>query len=453
MKSLPLFEARMRAAGLPSIAIEAFAQAYRRLVAGETGMIDEASIAPVEDLPDLDRLPAGLADVGRSALGQAVVIRLNGGLGTSMGLEKAKSLLPVRDGLTFLDVIVRQASHLGARLLLMNSFATEDDTRVALRRYPDLPEDIPLTFVQNRVPKVHQDDLSPARWPRDSDLEWCPPGHGDIYTALQTTGILEKLLEAGCRWAFIANADNLGAVLDARLLGWFIENRLPFAMEVADRTDADRKGGHLARRGNRLILRELAQCSADEHAHFQDIRRHRYFNTNNLWIDLQALREVLRARSGVLGLPIIVNKKTVDPRDPDSPAVFQLESAMGAAIGVMEGAGAIRVPRGRFSPVKTTDDLLVVRSDAYRLTDDWRVVLDAPQTPLVALDPKYYKMVDDLEARFPHGPPSLRACTSLRVEGDVRFGRGVVVRGAVVARGVSEIPDGAVLEAVVTSPG
>jgi UTP--glucose-1-phosphate uridylyltransferase len=176
-------------------------------------------------------------------------------------------------------------------------------------------------------------------------------------------------------------------------------------------------------------------------------------NTNNLWVDLRRLGEVLREREGVLGLPMIVNEKTVDPSDDESPAVYQLETAMGAALGAIEGARVLSVPRARFAPVKTTDDLLVLRSDAYVLTDDYHVVV-APEredgAPFVELDPKHYKRLRDFDAHFPAGPPSLVRAERFVVEGDVRFGRDVVARGAVEVRQEGseplEIEDGAVLE-------
>ncbi len=123
------------------------------------------------------------------------------------------------------------------------------------------------------------------------------------------------------------------------------------------------------------MLREIAQTPDDDVDSFQDVSRHRFFNTNTLWVNLRALGALMDERDGVLGLPMIVNRKTVDPGDAGSPAVIQLETAMGAAIDVFDGAAAVRVPRARFAPVKTTDDLLVVRSDAYVLTDDARVVV------------------------------------------------------------------------------
>jgi UTP--glucose-1-phosphate uridylyltransferase len=445
----------MRAEGLGDAAVESFARQYERLRAGETGTLAESEIEPVADLPDADDLHE-TADA--ELLDQAVVIKLNGGLGTSMGMTKAKSLLEVKDGRSFLDLIAEQILDLrersGARLplILMNSFATRDDSLAALERYDDLSAGLPADFVQNKVPKIREDDLAPAEWPGDPALEWAPPGHGDLYTALVTSGMLQALIDDGYRWAFVSNSDNLGAVLDPRILAWLASSSrppAPFLMEVADRTSSDRKGGHLARRKSDggLVLREIAQTPEEDVDAFQDTSRHRYFNTNTLWVDLHALRDVL-GDAGVLDLPMIVNRKTVDPGDKSSTPVIQLETAMGAAIGVFEGAAALRVPRSRFVPVKTTNDLLSLRSDAY-VIGEGRAVHLAPERhgvpPFVDLDTDHYKLVADFDARFPQGAPSLVACDALHVHGDVRFGADVVVRGEVTVDGPAEIPDGAVL--------
>ena len=441
---------KMRREGLPEPAIATFEHYYRQLAEGETGMIPESEIEPVEDPQELDGLPEGDA-----ALDEAIVLKLNGGLGTSMGMTRAKSLIEAKDGMSFLDVIARQVLELrersGARLplVLMNSFATHDDSLRALD--PEARADVPPDFVQHKEPKLRADDLTPVEWPDDPSLEWCPPGHGDLYTALLTSGMLDALLEHGYRYAFVSNSDNLGAVLEPRVLGWMAREQLPFVMEVTDRTEADRKGGHIAaRRDGGFVLRETAQTPKEDLAALQDIGRHRYVNTNNLWIDLQALDAIMREREGVLGLPLIVNRKTVDPGDSSTPEVFQLETAMGAAIGVFEGAQPVRVPRRRFSPVKTTEDLLALRSDAYVLADDARVELASARDgtpPIVDLDSAHYKLLRDFDARFPGGAPSLVACERLAVEGDVTFGRDVVVRGTVTVRGPRRIEDGEVLEA------
>ena len=452
----------MRAAGVADVAIDTFAQQLERLRAGETGVLAEAEIEPVATLPDADELPADDAGA-RAALDRTVVIKLNGGLGTSMGMTAPKSLLEVKDGLTFLDITVRQILDLRARtgvrlpLVLMNSFATRDASLAALARYDELPvAGVGADFVQSKAPKLDAATLEPVSWPADPGLEWAPPGHGDLYASLQSSGMLRALLGAGYDHAFVANADNLGAVMEPRILAWFAREEIPFLMEVADRTPADRKGGHLAQRpGGGLVLREVAQTPDEDLGAFQDIGRHRFFNTNTLWIDLRALAAILDERGGVLGLPMIVNRKTVDPGDAGSTPVIQLETAMGAAIDVFDGARAIRVPRTRFAPVKTTNDLLALRSDAYVLHGDGRIAVaperDGAGAPLVELDSAHFKLLRDFDARFPAGAPSLVGCERLTVDGDVTFGAGVVVRGAVTVEqgddGPRRIADGAVLGA------
>jgi UTP--glucose-1-phosphate uridylyltransferase len=441
---------KMRDAAVAGVAIDTFAELYRRLAAGETGLIAEDEIEPVESVPDAEALAD--ADAG-ALLDQAVVVKLNGGLGTSMGMTRAKSLLQAREGQTFLDLIARQVLALrersGARvpLVLMNSFATREDSLAALERHPGLSADLPADFLQSKEPKVLAADLMPASWPANPELEWCPPGHGDLFTSLQTSGVLEAMLERGYRWAFVSSSDNLAAVLDPRILAWIASEEAPFVMEVADRTPADRKGGHIARRRSDggLVLREIAQTPEDDLGAFQDTARHRFFNTNTIWFDLHAI-------DGALRLPLIRNLKTLDPSDPSSPEVFQIETAMGAALGVIEGARALRVPRERFTPVKTTNDLLALRSDAYEVAGDGRVILAAARAgspPDVDLDPDHLKLVGDFEPRVAAGAPSLRDASRLVVRGDVTFGADVVIRGDVEIEahgGPVHLADGTVLE-------
>jgi len=446
----------MRRDGLPELAIRSFEYYYGQLVAGETGLLPENVIRPVEHLPAYEDLGSDLEELGAQNSARVAVLKLNGGLGTTMGLDKAKSLLPVKGELTFLDLIARQAIQGGYGLLLMNSFSTEADSLRLLERYGELRRDLPISLLQHHVPKVRKIDLAPVECPTAQELEWCPPGHGDLFNALRTRGVLESLLRQGIRYLFVSNADNLTAVLDHRILGYLVRHRIPFLMEVADRTEADRKGGHLAYvRGPRetLVLRESAQCPSEDLPSFQDIRRHKYFNTNNLWIDLEVFSALMAGDREFLRLPLIRNEKTVDPACPDSTPVYQLETAAGAAIAVFPGARAIRVPRSRFAPVKTCGDLLTVRSDYTKLDGDWKVVPHPERDgmpPFVDLDPRYFQFLTDLEARFPDGAPSMVRCRTLRVEGDFIFGSGVVCVGDVLLRNHRpepvRIPDGAVLE-------
>jgi UTP--glucose-1-phosphate uridylyltransferase len=429
---------KMAAAGVDEVAIETFAHYYRLLEHGETGMIPESTIEPVE-MESLDSVEASDEDAAR-AIRTTAVIKLNGGLGTSMGMDRAKSLLCVRRGLSFLDIIARQVLHLREQydatlpLLFMNSFRTSADTMAALARYEDLPvEGLPLEFLQNKEPKLLAKDLLPVSWPKDPDLEWCPPGHGDLYTALRGTGLLDRLIEAGYERVFVSNSDNLGAVPDARVAGWFATSGAPFAIEAVRRTPSDRKGGHFARRKSdgRIVLRETAQTLAEDREALADLDRHRYCSTNNLWFDLAAMKNALDVRQGILGLPLIRNVKTLDPGDPSTPEVVQIETAMGAAVEVFEGSQLIEVGRDRFVPVKTTNDLLVLRSDVYDIGKDFVLDQVGEELPYVDLDTDYYKLVRDFDKRFPEGAPSMKKASSLKVEGDWTFGHGVQVIGEV----------------------
>ena len=436
-RSLDQVAEKMRLEGLSDIAINNFSYYYDRLLTGQNDLISEADIRPVESLPDADTFgdDQTLVATGKAALSSTVMLKLNGGLGTSMGLNQTKSLLVVKNGQTMLDMMAKQAIHHDIPLVFMNSFSTQEESLAALACYPELKyEDIPQDFLQNKVPKISCSDLDPVRWPDNPALEWCPPGHGDIYVALITSGIADKLMAAGYNYIFMSNSDNLGAVVDVSILGYFVANHLPLMMEVSDRNRADRKGGHLAcRRDGQLILREASQCPPEDMDYFENIDRHRYFNTNNLWLDLAALKQVMEENNYMTRLPMITNKKTVDPRDDHSTPVYQLETAMGSGLVMFKNSGAVRVSRSRFSPIKTTDDLLAVRSDAYVVTEDHRIVLDPSRSvpPFVQLDCTYYKLIDDLEVHFPYGAPSLRNCKSFTVNGDVHFGRHVVLEGDV----------------------
>lgn len=460
---------RLEEDGAPALLIQHMERAFAELYSPSAHVLSETDIDPLSSLPTLDELRDYTA-AGNAAMKKAVLIKLNGGLGTSMGLNRAKSLLKVKDGLTFLDIIakqvltIREQAHTNTPLLFMDSYSTQSDTLDALSAYPELGDSqdpLPLDFLQHRVPKIEQSTGRPATHPDDPELSWCPPGHGDIYVCLQTTGLLNELLGKGYQYAFVSNADNLGAVLDPRILGYMAEQTIPFIMEATARTPADRKGGHLAgdQQGG-LLLRESAQCPPDEKEAFQDIDRYRYFNTNNLWIHLPALKKALDDAGGTLPLPILVNHKTLDPRDPDSRAVVQLETAMGSALSAIPGAQAIDVPRTRFAPVKTTDDLLALRSDCFVINDAFHVVQHPNRTRGtidIQLDPDYYRFIDSFETRFPEGPPSLLHCTRLRVEGDIVFGSNVRCKGEVNCVNPTErtarIPSDAKLEGSRTVSG
>lgn len=443
---LPAFVAKMQNEGLQPLVIDTFAYYYNHVLSGETGLVYDREIQPVElkDIQDFNHLEK-YAAAGQRALKQCVRIVLNGGLGTTMGLTGPKSLIEAKNGKNFLEIILKQADHSRVQLALMNSFTTHAATRAALSKIK--PARWPLQFIQHKFPKIQQTDLSPATWSKNPELEWNPPGHGDVFTALHTSGMLENLQKNGIRYAFIHNLDNLGAQMESWLLGYFAECEFPFMMEVAEKTPADIKGGHLARhRNGRLILREAAQCPQDEIQAFQDITRYRFFNTNNIWINLESLKTVFE-KEKTLHLPMILNPKTVDPRMENSPAVYQVETAMGAAISLFDGATAVRVPRSRFFPVKSCNDLLALRSDCYVLEDRYQLRLSPkrlsagkPDTVKIKLDPNFYGKIDLLEQRFKQGLPSLVDCEFLNIEGDVYFESEVTIQGRVSIKNTQSTP-------------
>jgi UTP--glucose-1-phosphate uridylyltransferase len=444
--------AKAEAGGMHGAELATLRRRLRQLGEPQAGLLPGKDLQPLADLPRLEELPQPSPGQVRDVLDRLVIVKLNGGLGTSMGLSGPKSLLEVKPGVTFLDILARQVLALRERhsarlpLVLMNSAVTRDPSLEVLRRYADLSvPGVPADFLQGREPKLRASDFQPVQWPADPELEWCPPGHGDIYPALAASGPLDALLGAGLRYAFVSNSDNLGALADARIAAWLAAEQVPFAMEAVHGTPADRKGGHLASYQGRLVLRETAQVPDDDPS-FTDVERWRWYNTNNIWIDLRMLRDLQAADPAAPDLPLIVNRKTVDPRDEESIPVIQLESAMGAAIGSIPGARAVHVPRSRFAPVKTTDDLLVVRSDAYELTSEGQM---RPrfngEEPVVTLDEDYYKLLPDFEQRFPAGAPSLRRCRRLETHGDVTFGADVMATGEVRLTGPCHVPDGEVL--------
>ena len=441
-KYLPAFVEKMKKARLSPQVIDIFKHYYKQAVLGENGLLYEKELESiaVHDVKEYEAINE-YTGAGKAALKNTVAITLNGGLGTSMGLTGPKSLLTVKNGKSFLELILLQARQQGVRLAFMNSYSTHKATLAAIEKI--MPEASPSYFLQNKFPKILQKDFSPATWPKDPDLEWNPPGHGDLFMALSTSGLLDHLIENNIQYAFVSNCDNLGACIEESLLGYFAEHHFPFMMEVSPRTPSDMKGGHLARhKKGHFLLRESAQCPKDEQSAFSDIQNYCFFNTNNLWINLLAIQNYLKSY-GIMKLPMILNAKTLDPRDPDSPPVFQVESAMGSAISLFPEATVIRVPRTRFFPVKKCNDLMAIRSDCFLLTPDNRLVLNPDRTTdhlKISLDPVYYAKIDQFDKRFKQGVPSLMHCSELNISGDVYFEKDVTVLGKVKIKNTSGTP-------------
>ena len=416
----------MRESRLPQRLIDRFIQQYLRFCRGDSGKLRWQDTAPPKPTDIVDAGEARkphFARHGEALLSRTVCIKLNGGLGTSMALERAKSLIHVRQGHSFLSLVAQQMTRLHQKydartpLVLMNSFRTREDSLRELGDYRQ-PVDVPLDFLQHRVPRIERESLSPLT-SGEPTHRWAPPGHGDIYLALSLSGVLERLLSQGFVWAFVSNVDNLGATLDAGLLGFVDRRGLEFAMEVTPKSAADVKGGTLVRHNGRLTLLERAQVEDGHESEFENTDVLPVFNTNSLWWRLDALHE--RIGDDRLELPLIVNPKRVAGKD-----IVQLETAMGAAIGCFDKTVGLNVSRQRFAPVKTSADLLAVRSDAYELDEESGALRLSRQRdeawgpPVVRLDSRYFRSLADLEHRVPISL-GLNQCRSLVIEGDIRF--------------------------------
>lgn len=440
---LSLFKEKMEKERLSDIVIKNFLNFYDKFYKGEKGYIKENEISPIS----IDKVKEFKGDeelykYGKEALSKTIILKLNGGLGTTMGCNYPKSLIKVKNGFTFLDLCIknlftlRQKHKIEIPFLLMNSFYSHEATLSALSNYPSINKNLPVTFIQNKYPRINALDLSPLSFPENRDLEWNPAGHADLYIALFTSGIIDRLIKEGYQYLFISNIDNLGASLDLCILGYMVKNSFTFLMEVTKRTEIDRKGGHLAIRksDNRPILRELSQCDENDLTYFLDIQKHSLFNTNNIWIDIKDLKNIISDRDFLLDLPFICNKKKINYKG-ETFSAFQIECALGSGILLFSRPSYLYVGRERFIPVKNTEDLLRVQSNCFIVTEEYllknSIDSQKPNHPQIKLDPNYYSNVDDFFKRFPKGIPLLNKCESLTVKGDVYFGSNVTIEGKI----------------------
>lgn len=379
------------------------------------------------------------------------VLKVNGGLGTSMGMTGAKSALEVKDDMTFLDLTVRQIEHLNMTngvnvpLILMTSFNTHEDTLRIIKKYANQQVQI-TTFNQSRYPRIYKETLLPCPKRADDDKKhWYPPGHGDLYNAIYQSGVLDQLIAEGKEYLFVSNSDNLGAVVDEKILQHMIDSQSEFLMEVTDKTKADIKGGTLIDYEGSIRLLEIAQVPSEHVEDFKSIRKFKIFNTNNLWINLRALKRVMENEG--MELEIIVNPKTTDDGHP----VIQLETAAGAAIKHFKNGHGVNVPRSRFLPVKSCSDLLLIKSDIYSLRHGQLILNESRMfetIPVIKLG-DHFKKIQQFQKRFKKIPKIIEL-DHLTVTGDVYFGRNVTLRGTVIVVANEgqriDIPDGCILE-------
>jgi UTP--glucose-1-phosphate uridylyltransferase len=446
---------KMASRGIHPGAIENFLRMVEQINGERSGYVSVDQVSAPDsglllNVPDHANL-AKLAARGKSLLTKVAVIKLNGGRSTTMGGLVPKGVLTAKNGRSYLEIIIGQIEAIRRKwgiempLILMNSFFTHGPTMEVIGRF-DLPV---ATFIQNQIPRLIATTLAPLESGTDED--WAPPGHGDVYESLQRTGLLDSLRADGCRWAFISNLDNLAASVEPWILGLMEAEGIEFLLEVTARTNVDRKGGTLVVGNGRLDLLEIAQVAPEDRESFMDIKRFPVFNTNNVWVDLDALSLALTTKS--LRLPLIQNHKVICGHK-----VIQLETAMGAAIGSFHRARGLQVGRDRFFPTKKVADLFLLQSDVCVLDSMDKLQKNPlrpsslPLRPTVFFGPEFLSSPLDMPERFEDpSSVSLVNAHSLEVSGPVFFERDVRIEGEVVinapAGEIYRISRGAVMRA------
>lgn len=339
-------------------------------------------------------------------LNQVAVLKLNGGLGTSMGCTGPKSAIPIKNNLSFLEIITKQIESINKKyksnipLVLMNSLNTEEETK-KLCSNSNIKI---LHFNQNFLPRLNQ-NFEPLvnKYNKEENNLWYPPGHGDIYNALLNSDTLIELKKLGIKYVFISNSDNLGATFDTKILQFMDDNKKDFVMEVVEKTLADVKGGTLIEYENRINLLEVAQVPEEHLDEFYNIEKFKYFNTNNIWLNLGELNDNIK-------MEVIYNPKKLN----DGTPVIQLEIAMGSAIKSFQNSAIINVPRYRFRPVKKCQDLFLIESGLFELDKDYNIICKRDKLPIIKFSNNYKKLVDYKKA-FINGIPDIDNLISLEL--------------------------------------
>jgi UTP--glucose-1-phosphate uridylyltransferase len=435
------FEEKMLNKGISKLAIKIFELNFNKMIKGDSFVYKSEDINPILETNEILDLNQKIdLNETKNLASKVAVIKLNGGLGTSMGLKGPKSQLVVKNNLNFLEITVNQIQKFNLNfstnvpLIFMNSFNTEEETFANLEKLNFHNKIFPNSFIENKSPKIRRIEsegkisFEPAEYIADPDLEWAPPGHADVYPALYESNLLDSLLSKGYEYVFISNIDNLGANLNPQIIKKVFDMKSSFIMEVAKRTENDKKGGHIAFKNGKLILRESSQVIKEDENDFQDFNKYKFFNTNSIWIKIKTLKELLDKNNGILDLPIIINIKNINPSDTTSEKVIQLESAMGSAITLFEDAKTILVPSERFIPVKNTSNLLYLLSDLVEMDENF--TLHPIKNIFIDLKNNNYKFVEGFFERF-KVIPSLKNCESLIVENDIFFNESQEFKGKV----------------------
>jgi len=378
------------------------------------------------------------SDQIKNIINKICILKLNGGLGTTMGCIGPKGLIKIKNGLSFIDITIEQVKQLNQKydcnipLIFMNSFYTTKHMDAYVKEHEEEHRDVNIMmFEQNSFPRLIKSTQLPVisldnidEIYNNSDL-WYPPGHGDLCRSIYDTGLLDKLIGLGYEYIFVSNIDNLGATLDFNILNELIKNNTEFALELTNKTLLDVKGGTLINYHDKFTMFEVAQCEPSKLSEFVSIDKFKYFNTNNVWIQLNAVKNLVQS-DFLNSIDIIVNNK----KFKDGRECIQLEYSIGALIKYFTKVDKFVVSRSRFIPVKTNSDLLLIKSNIYDLDENHCIVQKNNKVPIIKLDSCYNNMYC-FEECF-QNIPNIDDLDELIVYSDVRFGHNVKLCGKVI---------------------
>ncbi|KAI0320904.1 UTP--glucose-1-phosphate uridylyltransferase-domain-containing protein [Amylostereum chailletii] len=391
-----------------------------------------------------------------TALNRLAVLKVNGGLGTSMGMTGAKSALEVKDDMTFLDLTVRQIEHLNTThkvdvpLILMTSFNTHDDTLRIIKKYANQQLRI-TTFNQSRYPRIFKETLLPCpKSSGDDKKNWYPPGHGDLYNALLHSGVLDQLIADGKEYLFVSNSDNLGAVVDQGILQHMIDSQAEFIMEVTDKTKADIKGGTLVDYEGSIRLLEVAQVPSE---HMEDFKSGMTGAKSALevkddmaFLDLTVRQIEHLNTTEKVDVPLIL--MTSFNTHEDTLRIIKKYANQQLRITTFNQSRYPRILKETLlpAPKSANDDKKNWYPPGHG--DLYNALLHSGTTPVIKLG-DHFKKIQQFQKRFKKIPKILEL-DHLTVTGDVYFGRNVTLRGTVIVVANEgqriDIPDGCILE-------
>lgn len=310
------------------------------------------------------------------------IIKLNGGLGTSMNCDRPKSLINVKNNMTFLEITLNQIREIqkkyqiNLKVILMNSFYTHQETEEFIKNI----DDIDITcYEQSKFIRINK--KTNEVFDGSKQEHFYPPGHGDLFQSLYDKNILEKLIEDKYEYLFVSNIDNLGSTINFRILDNIIQNDIDYCLETTEKTKHDIKGGTIIEYDNKHMIFEIAQCHPDNLNEFMNFK---YFNTNNVWCKIKSIYNLVKTHDYLKNIDLIINPKKLN-QDNNEIECIQLEFAIGSLIKFFDKTQFINVSRKRFIPVKNLSDLLLIMSNLYELNDRYKLKLMTNEIPIIQI--------------------------------------------------------------------